>query len=101
MVLCRLVHTETLDVWKVLVVLVEENTSINLVRVELLYTLDVLLEMVIYVRSRYIEIAVTQYYEYLVIIRELSKQLSVLCVVETVYIRVIPYLLTAKCRVAM
>ena len=100
-VLCRLIELETLDIWKILIVLVEKNTGVNLVRIKLLNTLHILLEVVIHIWSGDIEITIAQYYEYLIIVSKLAKQLSVFRMVQTVHVWVIPYLLTAQCRVTM
>ena len=101
MILRSLVEAETLDVRKILIILVVEHAGIDLVRVEFLNALDVCLKVIIHIWRGHIEVSVLQYDEYLVAIAEVSQQISLSVMIETVDIRVIPHFLSAESGASM
>ena len=73
----------------------------NLIRLVLLNAQDVVLVVVRHVEVREVELTVFQNHQNLIIIMELSEELSVLIVVQAVDIRIEPDLSAAECRTPM
>ena len=95
----RGIHLESFQIGIALIVGIEENGRPDVVCVVFLDAKDIGLKVVVQVETGQIIIAVVKKYENLVFVVELAKQLSVIVVVQTIHVRIIPYFSSTKGRV--
>ena len=96
----RSLHLESLDVGISLVVRIKQHTRPHLVHLIFLYTLYVVLEVVVRVEVGQVVVAILQDDQYLVAIKEFAQQSSVLVVVQSVHVGVVPHLSSTQRRVS-
>jgi hypothetical protein len=90
----RSLHEETLDIRITLIVSIIEYATPDLLWLVFLYQLDVVLKVYVGVEARQLVVAVLQNDQDAVTVEELTQQASVLVVVQTVDVWIVPYLAT-------